>query len=308
MPISSWTNWEEKKERDGNVRGCSVSFSFLRWLVWSSGSLGRKEGDWVCTGSQVSEKTASNMARRKRSHTASFHASHNRSQLCNSPRTFPKPWDVLRDSDVVHTPRAPRAWLQPPCVRGIDRTGGVWSRSEGRCLHWAGCQGAVCAHKQAAFHVKTNSCWKHSENAVETYEFADKKEKKRTFGTVMDENQGWILSGESGHWEQRLLALHLRHDSCFSQIAKGSASQGWVGLRESETNGNYDIPEQKGREDMFTSRLYNVKQREALDSRRLQHLLKGISHLAHKSWVSAAFHLCVYAIMRQEHPKFTRDL
>lgn len=135
-----------------------------------------------------------------------------------------------------------------------------------------------------------------------------KKEKKRTFGTVMDENQGWILSGESGHWEQRLLALHLRHDSCFSQIAKGSASQGWVGLRESETNGNYDIPEQKGREDMFTSRLYNVKQREALDSRRLQHLLKGISHLAHKNWVSAAFHLCVYAIMRQEHPKFTRDL
>lgn len=63
-------------------------------------------------------------------------------------------------------------------------------------------RGAVCAHKQAAFHVKTNSCWKHSENAAETYEFADKKKKKkkkRTFGTIMDENQGWILSGESGH-------------------------------------------------------------------------------------------------------------
>lgn len=63
-------------------------------------------------------------------------------------------------------------------------------------------RGAVCAHKQAVFHVKTNSCWKHSENAAETYEFADKKKKKkkkRTFGTVMDENQGWILSGESGH-------------------------------------------------------------------------------------------------------------
>lgn len=51
--------------------------------------------------------------------------------------------------------------------------------------------------------MKTDSCWKHLENAAETYEFTDKKKKKkkkkRTFGTVMDENQDWILSGESGH-------------------------------------------------------------------------------------------------------------
>lgn len=61
-------------------------------------------------------------------------------------------------------------------------------------------RGLWCARKQAAFHVKTNSCWKHSENAAESYEFTDKKKKKkRTLGTVMDENQGWILSGESGH-------------------------------------------------------------------------------------------------------------
>lgn len=42
---------------------------------------------------------------------------------------------------------------------------------------------------------------------------------------------------------------------------------------------------------MLTSRLYNVKQREAFDSRRLQHLLKGISHLAHKNWGISCFPL-----------------
>lgn len=69
-----------------------------------------------------------------------------------------------------------------------------------------------------------------------------KERKKRTFGTVTDENQDWMLSGKSGHREQRLLASHLKHDlCCFLQIESGPANQYWMGFHENEDNDNYDI-------------------------------------------------------------------